>query len=64
MISKMDDDDFIHKDAVQWVKDAVPNEHFDEIIVCGYKRTWKYVEGSDSIGVEDYVPIDGHMSIF
>ena len=64
IISKMDDDDFIHKDAAQWAVNSVPKEHFDEIIICGYKRTWKYVENSDYIGVEDYILYDGHMSIF
>ena len=64
ILTKADDDDFIHKNAAQLVYDFAIQREIDDIFVCGYKMAYRYNENSNTIGFRTYIPSDGHQATF
>ena len=63
LLTRIDDDDFVNKNAVQDTRDLIGNGQFD-MVVCGYHYGYKYFDGDDKLIVMRPDYNGGHMSIF
>lgn len=61
--TRIDDDDFVNRNAVQDTRDVIGNGNFD-MILAGYHYGCKYFEGTDLISPMRYRYEWGHFSAF
>ena len=62
-MSRIDDDDFVNRFAVQDTRDIIGTGDFD-MIVCGYHHGYKYFSGVNKIEPVRRFYESGHMSVF
>lgn len=63
IMSRIDDDDFVNRFAVQDTRDVIGTRDFD-MVVCGYHHGYKYFSGVDKIEQVRRFYEAGHMSVF
>ena len=64
-LTRMDDDDFVTRYAVKDVKELINKTPKPiDILACGYRYGYKFVEGSDEIGIMKSSHTKGHIAIF
>ena len=61
--TRIDDDDFVNKNAVQDCRDLIENTKFN-LILCGYQYGYKYFKGTNVLYPMKKGYLNGHMSIF
>ena len=63
-LTRMDDDDFVTKHAVQDLRDYIEKNLDLEFVVLGYKHGYKYTEGNTTIQKYTSGHVNGHIAIF
>ena len=64
VLSRIDDDDFVTKNAVSDVRDLICRNPDFDILACGYKYGYKLTEGMSEIGIYESPLENGHIAIF